>query len=39
MAAGFGEVTEGKESVVAGASNDPHCLVLPFRFPMLRTAA
>jgi hypothetical protein len=39
MVAGFVETIEGKDFLVAGACNHPNCLVLPFRFPMVRTAA
>jgi hypothetical protein len=33
------EVIEGEETLVAEACNHPNWLVLPFRFPMVRTAA
>jgi hypothetical protein len=39
MVAGFAEVIEREETLVAAACNHPNCLVLPFRFPMLRAAA
>jgi hypothetical protein len=39
MVAGYAEVIERKEILVAGACNHPNCLVLPFRFPMIRVAA
>jgi len=39
MVAGFAEVLERKDFLVAGACNHPNCLVLPFRFPVVRTAA
>jgi hypothetical protein len=39
MVAGVQKVAERKEFLVAGACNHPNCLVLPFRFPMLRAAA
>jgi hypothetical protein len=39
MVAGFAEVIEREETLVAAARNHPNCLVSPFRFPMVRTAA
>jgi hypothetical protein len=39
MVAGFAEVIDREEILVAAACNHPNCLVLPFRFPMVRTAA
>lgn len=33
MVAGFAEIAERKEVLVAGACNHPNCLVLSFRFP------
>jgi hypothetical protein len=39
MVAGFAEVAERKEILVAGACNHPNCLVLPFCFPVVRVAA
>ena len=36
--AAFAEVIE-REILVAAACNHPNCLVLPFRFPMVRAAA
>jgi hypothetical protein len=39
MVAGFAEVIDREETLVATACNHPNCLVLPFRFPMLRAAA
>jgi len=39
MVAGFTEVIESEETLVAAASNHPNCSVLPFRFSMLRPAA
>jgi len=39
MVAGFAEVIESEETLVAAACNHLNCLVLPFRFPMVRAAA
>jgi len=39
MITGSAELIEKEESLVVAACNDPNCLVLPFRFPMVRTAA
>jgi hypothetical protein len=39
MVAGFAEVIEIEETLVAAACNHPNCLVLPFSFPMVRLAA
>ena len=39
MVAGFGEVIEREEPLVAEARNHPNCLVLRFSFPMVRVAA
>jgi hypothetical protein len=39
MVAGFLEGIESKDFLVAGACNHPNCLVLPFRFSMVRAAA
>jgi hypothetical protein len=39
MVAGFAEVIESEETLVADACNHPNWLVLPFRFSMMRTAA
>jgi hypothetical protein len=39
MVAGFGEVIEREETLVAGTSNHPNCWVLRFSFPMVRVAA
>jgi hypothetical protein len=38
MVSGF-EANEGKEGLVAGVCNHPNWLVLPFSFPMVRSAA
>jgi hypothetical protein len=39
MVAGFAEVIEREESVVAEACNHPNLLVLPFNIELIRTAA
>jgi hypothetical protein len=39
MVAVFAEDIETKELLVAGACNHPNCLVLTFRFPLVRAAA
>jgi hypothetical protein len=39
MVARFAEVIDREETLVAEACNHPNCLVLPFRFPMIRVAA
>jgi hypothetical protein len=39
MAAGFAEVIDREETLVLEACNHPNCLVLPFRFLMVGTAA
>jgi hypothetical protein len=39
MVAGFAEVIEREDFVVAGACNHPNCLVLPFRLELIRVAA
>jgi hypothetical protein len=39
MVAGFAEVIEGKDFLVAGACNHPNCLVLPFSVELIRLAA
>ena len=36
MVAGFAEIIERKEILVAGAYNHPNCLVLPFRMELIR---
>jgi len=38
MVAGYAEVIERKEILVAGACNHPNCLVLQFSFEMIRSA-
>jgi hypothetical protein len=37
--AGFSEVAERRDLVVAEACNHPNCLVLPFRMELIRLAA
>jgi len=39
MVAGFAEVAERKEILVAGACNHPNLLVIPFRAELIRCAA
>jgi hypothetical protein len=39
MVAGFAEVIESEETLVAAACNHPNCLVLPFRLELIRLAA
>ena len=39
MVAGFVEVVEREETLVAEACNHPNCLVLPFRLELIRVAA
>ena len=39
MVAGFAEVAERKEILVAGACNHPNCLALAFRLELIRLAA
>jgi hypothetical protein len=39
MVAGFAEVIEIEETLVAAACNHPNCLVLPFRLELIRLAA
>jgi hypothetical protein len=39
MVAGFAEVIEREETLVAEACNHPNCLVLPFRLELIRLAA
>jgi hypothetical protein len=39
MVAGFAEVIDREETLVAAACNHPNCLVLRFSFPMDRVAA
>jgi hypothetical protein len=39
MLAGYREVAERKESLVAGACNRPNCLVLPLSLELIRLAA
>jgi hypothetical protein len=39
MVAGFPEVTETKETLVAEACNHPNLVVLPFSFEPIRLAA
>jgi hypothetical protein len=39
MVAGFVEVVESEETLVAEACNYPNCLVLPFRLELIRLAA
>jgi hypothetical protein len=39
MVAGFAEVIERKETLVAEARNHPNCLVLPFGLELIRVAA
>jgi hypothetical protein len=39
MVAGFAEIAERKEILVAGACNHPNCLVLPFSVELIRPAA
>jgi hypothetical protein len=39
LVAGFAEVIESEETLVAEACNHPNCLVLPFRLDLVRIAA
>ena len=39
IVAGYREVAETREFLVAGACNHPNLLVLPFTFELIRTAA
>jgi hypothetical protein len=39
MVAGFAEIVERKEILVAGACNHPNLLVLPFSLALIRSAA
>jgi hypothetical protein len=39
MVAGFAEVIEREETLVAEACNHPTCLVLPFRLELIRLVA
>jgi len=39
MVAGFAEVIEREETLVAEACNHPNCLVLPFRLELIQFAA
>jgi hypothetical protein len=39
MVAGFADVAERKEILVAGACNHPNCLVIPFKTVLKRCAA
>jgi len=39
MVAGFAEVIDSKENLVAGACNHPNCLVIPFKTVLKRHAA
>jgi hypothetical protein len=39
MVAGFAEVIESEETLVAEACNHLNCLVLPFRLELIRLAA
>jgi hypothetical protein len=39
MVAGFEEIAERKEILVAGAGNHPNLLVLPFSLNLIRSAA
>jgi hypothetical protein len=39
MVAGFAEVIESEEALVAQACNHPNCLALPFSFNLIRSAA
>jgi hypothetical protein len=39
MAAGYWEIAEKKDRVVAEACNHPNWLVLPFRFELIKPAA
>jgi hypothetical protein len=39
MVAGFAEVTEREERLVAAACNQPNCLMLPFSLELIRLAA
>jgi hypothetical protein len=39
MVAGFGEVIEREETLVAAACNHPNCLVLFFKLDLIRLAA
>jgi hypothetical protein len=39
MVAGFPEVVEREETLVAEACNHPNCLVLPFMLELIRLAA
>jgi hypothetical protein len=39
MVAGYRELLEKKEKLVAAACNHPNCLVLPFRLERIRLAA
>jgi hypothetical protein len=39
MVAGFAEVIESEETLVAEACKHPNCLVLPFRLELIRLSA
>jgi len=39
LIAGFAELIEGKDFLVAGARNHPNCSVLPFGVELIRPAA
>jgi hypothetical protein len=39
MVAGFAEVIDREETLVAAACNHPNCLVLPFSVELIRLAA
>jgi hypothetical protein len=39
MVAGFPEVIEREETLVAAACNHPNCLGLPFKLELIRLAA
>jgi hypothetical protein len=39
MVAGFAEVIESEATLVALACNHPNCLVVPFSFELILTAA
>jgi hypothetical protein len=38
MVAGFAEMIEREETLVAEACNHPNCLVLPFKLELIRLA-
>jgi hypothetical protein len=39
MVAGFAEVIEREQTLVAEACNHPNCLVIPFKAELIRCAA